>query len=46
MAEIPKQYKAVVYDEPGKLSTKIETLDMPKPGPGEGKVSLLSTREI
>ena len=27
--EIPKQYKGVVYDEPGKISTKIETLDMP-----------------
>jgi len=35
MAEIPKQYKAAVYDEPGKLSTKIQMLDMPEPGPGE-----------
>ncbi|KAL8962711.1 MAG: hypothetical protein Q9193_000929 [Seirophora villosa] len=33
--EIPKQYKAAVYDAPGKISTKIETLDTPEPGPGE-----------
>lgn len=26
---IPKQYKGVVYNEPGKISTKVETLDMP-----------------
>ncbi|KAI4128167.1 MAG: hypothetical protein LQ338_002869 [Usnochroma carphineum] len=33
--EIPKRYKAAVYDDPGKISTKIETLDTPEPGPGE-----------
>ncbi|MCJ1470400.1 hypothetical protein MMC07_009045 [Pseudocyphellaria aurata] len=33
--ELPKQYKACVYDAPGKLSVKIKMLDMPEPGPGE-----------
>ncbi|KAL8895822.1 MAG: hypothetical protein Q9207_007996 [Kuettlingeria erythrocarpa] len=33
--EIPKQYRAIVYDQPGKISTKIETLDTPDPGPYE-----------
>ncbi|KAI4186732.1 MAG: hypothetical protein L6R41_003304 [Letrouitia leprolyta] len=35
LVEIPKQHKAAVYDEPGKISTKIDTLDTPVPGPGE-----------
>ena len=39
-AEIPKQYKACVYDDPGRISTKIETLDMPEPGPGEVLINL------
>lgn len=38
--DIPKQYKAVVYDEPGKISTKIETLDTPEPGPGEVLINM------
>ncbi|KAI4089196.1 MAG: hypothetical protein LQ348_001270 [Seirophora lacunosa] len=38
--EIPKQYKAAVYDAPGKISTKIETLDTPEPGPGEVLIKL------
>lgn len=33
--QIPSKYKAIIYDEPGKLSTKIVDLDMPEPGPGE-----------
>jgi len=39
-AEIPKQYKACVYDDPGRISTKIEMLDMPEPGPGEVLINL------
>lgn len=39
-SELPKQYKACVYDEPGKVSTKIEMLDMPEPGLGELLVNL------
>lgn len=28
--DIPKKYKACVYDEPGKISTKVVELDMPE----------------
>lgn len=38
--EIPKQHRACVYDEPGKVSTKIEMVDTPEPGPGEVLVKL------
>lgn len=38
--DIPKKYKAVVYDKPGTISTKIEELDTPDPGPGEILVRL------
>lgn len=34
-AEIPKKYKAVIYDSPGSISTKVVELDTPEPGPGE-----------
>ncbi|KAF2737538.1 GroES-like protein [Polyplosphaeria fusca] len=40
MAELPKKYKAAVYDKPGSISTKIEELDMPEPGPGEVLINL------
>jgi hypothetical protein len=40
MADLPKTYKACVYDQPGKISTKIVSLDMPEPGPGEVLVKL------
>lgn len=38
--DIPKKYKAAVYDKPGTISTKIEELDTPEPGPGEVLVNL------
>lgn len=38
--ELPKTYKAAVYDEPGKISTKIVDLEMPEPGPGEVLIHL------
>jgi len=38
--EIPKKYKAIVYDKPGTISTKIEELDTPEPGPGDVLVRL------
>jgi hypothetical protein len=41
--EIPKKYKAVVYDEPGKVSTKVVELDTPEPGPGEVLIHLYVT---
>lgn len=40
IGELPKKYKAAVYDEPGKISTKIVELDMPEPGPGEVLIKL------
>ncbi|KAL6716299.1 hypothetical protein ACLMJK_005865 [Lecanora helva] len=40
MVDIPKQQKAAVYDAPGKISTKIETVDVPEPGPGEVLIHL------
>jgi alcohol dehydrogenase, propanol-preferring len=39
-AEIPAKHKALVYDEPGKISTKIEEIDTPKPGVGEVLIHL------
>ena len=38
--QIPKKHKAAVYDKPGSISTKIEELDVPEPGPGEVLVNL------
>jgi len=38
--DIPKTYKACVYDKPGTISTKIEELETPEPGPGEVLVRL------
>ncbi|KAL1589576.1 hypothetical protein WHR41_01787 [Cladosporium halotolerans] len=40
MTELPRTYKACVYDEPGKISTKVVDLDMPEPGPGEVLINL------
>jgi propanol-preferring alcohol dehydrogenase len=40
MIDLPKTYKACVYDQPGKISTKVVGLDMPEPGPGEVLVNL------
>jgi propanol-preferring alcohol dehydrogenase len=38
--DIPKKYKAIVYDKPGTISTKIEELATPEPGPGDVLVRL------
>jgi propanol-preferring alcohol dehydrogenase len=38
--QIPKIYKAAVYDDPGKISTKVEELNTPEPGPGEILINL------
>lgn len=38
--EVPKKHKAVVYDKPGSISTKIEEIDTPEPGVGEVLVNL------
>lgn len=28
--DLPKKYRACIYDEPGKISTKVVELDMPE----------------
>lgn len=38
--DIPNKYKAIVYDKPGTISTKIEEFDTPEPGPGDVLVRL------
>lgn len=40
MSELPRTYKACVYDEPGKISTKVVDMDMPEPGSGEVLINL------
>lgn len=40
MPELPKTYKAAVYDKPGEVSTEVRDLDMPVPGAGEILVKL------
>jgi hypothetical protein len=43
MVDLPKQYKACVYDSPGSVSTKVEMLDMPEPGNEEVLINLYAT---
>jgi propanol-preferring alcohol dehydrogenase len=38
--EIPKTQKAVVYDQPGTVSTKVVEIDVPEPGAGEVLINL------
>lgn len=38
--DIPKKFKAIVYDKPGTISTKIEEHDTPEPAAGEVLVRL------
>ncbi|KAF4454147.1 putative ADH3-alcohol dehydrogenase III [Fusarium austroafricanum] len=37
---IPKQHKAVIYDKPGFISTKVVSVDTPDPGAGEVLINL------
>lgn len=37
---IPEKYKAIIYDKPGTVSTKIVDLDMPVPGAGQVLIKL------
>lgn len=37
---VPKQHKAIIYDNPGAVSTKVVDIDTPTPGPGEVLVNL------
>lgn len=38
--QVPSRHKALVYDNPGTISTKIEEIETPKPGVGEVLVHL------
>lgn len=40
MVEIPKKQKAVVFDQPGTVSTKVVEIDVPEPGSGEVLINL------
>jgi D-arabinose 1-dehydrogenase-like Zn-dependent alcohol dehydrogenase len=40
MVEIPKKQKAVVFDQPGTVSTKVVEIDVPEPGAGEVLINL------
>ncbi|EXJ79051.1 alcohol dehydrogenase [Capronia epimyces CBS 606.96] len=38
--QVPSRHKAVVYDNPGTVSTKVVEIDTPKPGVGEVLINL------
>ncbi|RVX68504.1 Alcohol dehydrogenase 2 [Exophiala mesophila] len=38
--QVPSRHKALVYDNPGSISTKLEEIDTPKPGVGEVLINL------
>lgn len=38
--QVPTTHKALVYDSPGSVSTKIEEIETPRPGAGEVLVNL------
>lgn len=45
--EIPLKQKAVVYDQPGTVSTKVVEIEVPEPGAGEVLINLcVSFRSI
>lgn len=40
---LPKKYKAAVYDEPGKISTKVVEKELPEPAAGDVLIRLYET---
>lgn len=44
--EIPKKQKAVVYDKPGSISTKIVEIDVPEPSVGEVLINLFVNESL
>jgi hypothetical protein len=38
--EIPTKQKAIIYDNPGTVSTKVVELDVPEPGANEVLINL------
>lgn len=43
---LPKKYKAAVYDQPGKISTKIVEKPMPEPAAGDVLIKLYATEML
>lgn len=43
---LPTKYKAMVYDQPGKISTKLVELDMPEPGAGDVLIKLYANTSM
>ncbi|KAA8642103.1 hypothetical protein EYZ11_001226 [Aspergillus tanneri] len=41
--EIPKKQKAVIYDNPGTISTRVVELDVPEPGVGQVLINLTNS---
>ncbi|KAK3936467.1 chaperonin 10-like protein [Diplogelasinospora grovesii] len=39
-ADIPSSHKAIIYDNPGQVSTRVESVETPKPGVGEVLVNI------
>jgi propanol-preferring alcohol dehydrogenase len=37
---LPGKHKAMIYDQPGKISTKLVELDVPEPGAGDVLIKL------
>jgi hypothetical protein len=44
--EIPQKQKAVIYDQPGSVSTKVVEIDVPEPGDGEVLINLFVNYSI
>lgn len=43
---LPSKYKAAIYDQPGKISTKVVELDMPEPAAGDVLIKLYANTMI
>lgn len=43
---LPSKYKAAVYDQPGKISTKVVELDMPEPAAGDVLIKLYANNIV
>lgn len=43
---LPSKYKAAIYDQPGKISTKVVELDMPEPAAGDVLIKLYANNTM
>lgn len=41
--DIPTKQKAVIFDQPGTVSTKVVEIDVPEPGAGEVLINLYAS---